>query len=270
VDNLNYKIQVLNGFKMYFDQITSVFKNLYDSNDKVNLDTLSTLTGLNRRKTRLILNYLADIGLSEKRTLKKTSLGKVIYQYDEFFQNEGTLWLIHYLQSTNHYLIIWNRTLNMLYDHDQINRSYVLEKFADLKDHCSEYTFKHHIGKEIRIILDAFTNQQFNHLNILELQDNRYVINRNLDVPPLILFATILLYKENNYPGATAIDINELCKAKDSPGRIFIIDEGIFRRKLEDLKKMGLINIESRADLDQIRIVGDYNLEGVLKSYYMN
>ena len=28
---MNYKIQTLNGFNMYFDQITSVFKSRYDT-----------------------------------------------------------------------------------------------------------------------------------------------------------------------------------------------------------------------------------------------
>ena len=121
---LEFKIQVLNGFKMYFDQIISVFKNRYDSEEKIDLDKLSEITGLNRRKARLILNYLADIGLSEKRTLNKTDLGRIIYKYDEFLQKEGTLWLMHYLQATNEYLIIWNRSINMFSKYQYTTKEY--------------------------------------------------------------------------------------------------------------------------------------------------
>lgn len=263
-----YKIQVLNGFKMYFEQMISVFKNRYDSADKIDLDQLAEITGLNRRKARLILNYFADIGLSEKRTLNKTFLGNVIYKHDEFLQNEGTLWILHYLHSTNEYLIIWNRTLNALYDENVVTRDSLLTLFNDLKSYCSEYSFNHHIGKEIRIILDAYENQQFNRLSLIEHNGNKHYTNRNPDVPLLIILATILLYKEINYPGATSIDINELCNSYNSPGRMFLIDETTFRGKLEELKKLGLINIESRADLDQVRLKDNQTFIGTIESYY--
>lgn len=253
---------------MYFDQITSVFKNRYDSEDNFNLDILSDITGLNKRKASLILNYLAEIGMSEKRTLNKTKLGKIIYQNDEFLQKEGTLWLMHYLQATNDYLIVWNRTINILFKHKSINRDELLEQFDDLKEQCSEYTYKHHIGKEIRIILDAYSNQNFKRLSLIEEEGSRYVVNRNQDIPPLILLASILWYKDNYYPGATAVDIKELCINHNSPGRVFILDEHIIRNMLEKLKIQGLIGIESRADLDQVRIKEDQTFEGAVEAYY--
>ncbi|MBV1758948.1 MAG: DUF4007 family protein [Dethiosulfatibacter sp.] len=265
---MNYKIQVLNGFKMYFDQITSVFKNRYDSEEKIDLDKLSDITGLNRRKARLILNYLADIGLSEKRTLNKTKLGQIIYKHDEFLQKEGTLWLMHYLQATNEYLIVWNRSINMFYNQHYITREEILEQFDDLKDRCSEYTFNHHIGKEIRIVLDAYTNQNFKKLSLLDEERTRYSINRNQDIPLMIILATVIWYKEKYYPGATAIDIQELCKNQNSPGRIFVLDELKFRNMLEKLKNQGLISIESRADLDQIRIKAEQTFETTVEAYY--
>ena len=64
---MDYKIQALNGFQLYPEQIISVFRSFYE-NEWVDLDKFSNDTGLNRRKARLLLNFLADIGLSEKRT----------------------------------------------------------------------------------------------------------------------------------------------------------------------------------------------------------
>lgn len=265
---MNFKIQVLNGFKMYFDQITSVFKNRYDSEEKIDLDKLSEITGLNRRKARMILNYLAEIGLSEKHTLNKTDLGMLIYKHDEFLQKEGTLWLMHYLQATNEYLIIWNRSINMLFEYQYITKEELQCQFDDLKEKCSEYTFNHHIGKEIYIILDAYTNQNFKKLNLIEKDSKGYAVNRNQDIPSMILLAAIIWYKEKYYPGATAVDIQELCTNKNSPGRIFILDEYEFRNMLEKLKNQGLINIESRADLDQVRIKDGQTFEKTVEAYY--
>lgn len=265
---MNYKIQALNGFNMYFDQVTSVFKAKYQTNDKIGLDQLAIITGFNRRKSRIILNFLADIGLSQKRTLKGTRLGEIIFKYDDFLQQEATLWLMHYLQSTNEYMIVWNRVMNHLSNVDQVKRENLLALFEDLKDSLSDYTYKHHIGKEIRIILDAYTNQRLLKLNLLELEDGHYTVHRNLDIPDLILLCAIILYRDKHYPGATSVDISELCTANNSPGKIFILDEHIIRSKIESLKNTGIINIESRGDLDQIRFREELNFEAILEEYY--
>lgn len=37
---MTYKIQALNGFNIYFDQIISVFRTKYKSEDNINLDQL--------------------------------------------------------------------------------------------------------------------------------------------------------------------------------------------------------------------------------------
>lgn len=265
---MDYKIQALNGFNMYFDQITSIFKTRYESDENIDLDMLSDITGLNRRKARIILNFLADIGLSQKRTLKGTRLGEIIYKNDDFFQNEGTLWLLHYLQATNEYLVVWNRVMNNFYNFEQFTREDLLELFEDLKDSISEYSFKHHIGKEIRIILDAYVNQRLSKLNLLEEDNNTFRVYRNSDVPDLIFLCAIIIYRDNCYPGATAMNIDELCNANNSPGKIFVLDEHTMRRKLEGLKNTGIISIESRGDLDQIRFREELNLESILECYY--
>lgn len=254
---------------MYFDQITSVFKARYETDNSLDLDKLASITGLNRRKARLILNFLADLGLSQKRTLKRTNLGEIVHKYDGFFQKDGTLWLIHYLQSTNEYLIIWNRVMNYLNDVELVKREELLNLFEDLREDLSNYSYEHHIGKEIRIILDAYTNQRLSKLNLLEDKNGSYEINRNSDIPDLILLCAIILFRNIYYPGATALDIDELCAAQNSPGRIFIIDEYIVRKKLENLKNAGIINIESRGDLDQIRLREELELGALLTTYYL-
>ena len=126
----------------------------------------------------------------------------------------------------------------------------------------------HHIGKEIYIIIDAYTNQNFKKLNLIEKDSKRYVIIRNQEIPPMIILAAIIWYKEKYYHGEKDVDIKELCINKNSPGRIFILDEYEFRSRLENLKNEGLINIESRADLDQIRIKDGQTFEKTVESYY--
>ncbi len=268
---MDYKIQILNGFKLYFDQITNIFKSRYDEEEKINLDILTEKTGLNRRKTRIILNFLADVGFNEKRTLKKTNLGKVIYEMDCYLEDIGTLWLIHYLGSANEHLVIWNRFTNNVSSLECFTPTDIMKEYEDLKQDISEYTYKHHVRKELSNIIDGYVNQRLSNLGIIEKNEddeNVYRTIKNQEIPDLIFLAICINFRDKYFNGATALDIGEICDAENSPGRILFLDEYTVRNKLEDLKRKRLIGLESRGDLDQIRIGLDTSFEDILKQYY--
>lgn len=268
---MNFKIQVLNGFKLYFDQISNVFKSRYESDDKINLDALNETTGLNRRKTRILLNFLSDIGFAKKIVLDKTELGNVIYVNDPYMEDEGTLWLMHYLSGVNEHLIIWNRFFNELYSKDSFYLSDVVKLYDDLKELVSEYTFKYHIRKEITVLLDAYTNQRLSRLDILEKYEDekeKYKIVRNQNVPDLIFLACCIKFRDKYFKGATAVEIEDICYSENSPGRIFLLSEDVIRNKLEKLKNDRYITLESRGDLDQIRITNNIVFENIVSEYY--
>ena len=140
-----------------------------------------------------------------------------------------------------------------------------------LKDIISEYTYKHHVRKELSTIIDGYINQRLFNLGIIyknEEEQNKYRIARNQDIPNLIFLATCIYFRDKYFSGATALEINEICYGENSPGKIFFLDEYIVRNKLEELKMYKLIDIESRGDLDQIRINTDVNFEYILTKYY--
>ena len=144
---MDYKIQALNGFQLYSDQLITVFRSFYE-NENLDLDVLTELTGFNRRKSRLLLNYLADLGLSQKRTLAKTELGQLVFDNDGFLQDEGTLWFFHYMIASNEYIVVWNRMLNELINMSGFKQDTFYELFSDLEGQISDYSFKKHkIGR---------------------------------------------------------------------------------------------------------------------------
>lgn len=268
---MKYKIQILNGFKLYFDQITNIFKARYDEEEKINLDKLTEKTGLNRRKTRIVLNFLADLGLSQKMSLKKTRLGQVIYENDSYLEDKGTLFIIHYLGSVNEEIVIWNKFINYISNLESFTAEEVMNIYDFLKDSISEYTYKHHIRKELSTIIDGYINQRLFNLGIIyksEDDENIYTIARNQEVPNIILLAACIDFRDRYFKGATALEINEICYGENSPGKIFFLDEYVVRGKLEELKRYKLIEIESRGDLDQIRISTDVDFEDILRMYY--
>ena len=160
------KIQSFNGFKIYFDQISAIFKEKQSSDEKIDYDNLTEKTGLNRRKVKILLSYLCDIGFNKKISLKNTELGKLIFSYDPYLESMGTLWLIHYLSASNTYLLVWNRVFSYASIKGAFNKEELVDIFTDLQDSVSENTYKKHLRKEIGIVLDAYINQRLSKLGL--------------------------------------------------------------------------------------------------------
>lgn len=265
---MSYKIQALNGFKLHFDQLSSIFNEKNSSEGKVDYDKLTDLTGLNRRKIRMLFTFLSDIGFTKKRSLESTELGKIVSRYDPYLEDEGTLWIMHYLAAANPYLLIWNRIFNGIALLNEFSRIDLLNNFSDLKDTMSEGSFKDHIGKEITVILDAYINQRFVKLGLLELEDGIYQTVRNQNIAELILLAFMVHYRDQYFPGASAIEISDLIGGDNAPGHILFWDEVYLRNRIEGLKGQELIGLESRGDLDQVRFGSDLRFEDIVEQYY--
>ena len=267
---MEYKIQALNGFQLYSDQIITVFRSFYEK-EQLDLDVLTELTGFNRRKSRLLLNFLADLGLSQKRTLTKTELGQLVFDNDGFLQDEGTLWFFHYMVASNEYIVVWNRMLNRLADISEFKQEYFYDLFSDLEGQISDYSFKKHIHQEVSTVLKTYTETLLKGLQVIEEDyDDKFLVNKNPDVDDAVLLACIYQFREKFFKGATALSIRELIDGQNGVARIFTIDEYSFREALERMKNNGWITIEARGNLDQIRLQdGDRTLEA-MADYYMN
>lgn len=265
---MDYKIQALNGFQLYTDQVVTVFRSFYE-NDDIDLDRLTELTGMNRRKTRLLLSFLADIGLNNKRTLSKNELGELVFDEDGFLQDEGTLWFFHYMIASNEYIVVWNRILNNFASLTDFSLEELCTYFTDLEDELSEYSFKNHIRKEVNIVIKTYTENFMKSLNLIEEDyDNRFTVNKNPDIDDAVLLACIYQYREKFSSGATALSIKDISSGKNGVARIFTLEDYSFRKALERMKNRGWISIESRGDLDQIRLKdGDQTME-MLHLYY--
>jgi len=269
---MNYKVQILNGYKLYFNEITNVFNTRYSMGEKITIDKLTDQTGLNRRKTRLLLNFLSDLGLSKKRTLKKTRLGLIINEYDSFLEDEGTIWLLHYLAASNKYFVIWNRFFNYIYQKKEFELDEILNLFTDLKGEISDYSYNHHIRKEVvSILIDAYIKRRFKKLNLiskLDINDNNFLINSQSSVPELIFLAACIKFRNNFFEGATSLEIKDIYMHNSSPGRMFLLNNKKTDLILENLKRKRRIGIESQANLNQIRFSNDINFEEIVREYY--
>ena len=247
-----------------------IYVSKKDATDKISVSNIVDNLGLSFKQVKHgIASIAVAFGLLQLRIYKLTELGRIIILYDAFFDDIGTLYILHYTISSEPRWVIWNYMINnVLYDGKGVDAGEVKEKFSFLKGQFSEESIKKHVRKETHSFFDAYINRDFEQLNLIKKDGNQYYMEKTKEIPDLILLASILIYRERYKPKTPALQIETLVSAPNSPGRVFNMEEDDFRKILEESHKKGYIYIESSADLDQVRFKRDIGSNDIIKTYY--
>lgn len=268
----NFKIQITNNFAIKFSYLSQLLQYATQEKDKLKIPRSEYVThlGLTKRHTQALFSVAIAFDLFNPRKLTITQIGNTIAEGDPYLEYVGTLWLLHYIISSNKQLLIWNTLINETFSSKQhMTREEAKTTFDYLSEKLSKYTMDKKIQSEIRVILDAYTSPKgFGKLSLIQKQENLFVFRKTLQVPPEILAAIILIFRQRYHINASAISIEALIKESNSPGRILNIDEDTMRKILEEAKNKDLLFIERKADLDQIRFREGITIESLLRMYY--
>jgi hypothetical protein len=210
-------------------------------------------------------------GLIKSRTSILTSLGKIIAEKDVYFERIETLWIVHYIISSNPEWVVWHRIVNQIIPmNDRIVISDVaMPYFADLKSSFSERTLKEKLPGEIGAVLQSYVQSSLSRLNLLRKeQTGVYHKETPVEIPPLAFLYQLLHFKEIYVISASALTIAEIEKGKDSPGAVLSLPEYMLRDLLNRLHDSGLVRWEQFGDLDQVRFPEELTLTAVLYRIY--
>jgi Protein of unknown function (DUF4007) len=157
---------------------------------------------------------------------------------------------------------------SILPTYKSVTREKVRTEFADLRRSLSEASVQKHVLKEVNTTLDAYTNQQFVRIAYLRLDEDTYRLDTHEPVPSLVLAACIACFLQHHRSNDTAVSVEDLLTTSDGPGVVLQLEEKHPRQLLEQLKMQPGFSLESRADLDQIRL-SDTALDYVwMERYY--
>jgi len=250
------KLQLSNGYAVNFTYLACILNAVsQDQRERIPQSDLAATIGIAERHVKHLCGIAHALGLIERVTYKPTPLGQLVQVQDPFFDDPGTLWFLHYKISSNPYNLVWNRLVTaILPTYKNITREQARIAFDDLRQTLTGHSSQAHVLQELNTVLDAYTNQQFAHIAYLQMQDNIYILNMGENISPHILGACIVCFRQHHRTGDTAITIDDLLTAKNGPGTILQLPENRLRTLLEQIKMHPDISIESRADLDQIRI----------------
>lgn len=268
------KLQFTNGYRPRFDQISRIMQFLLTKDDQKKISRKEIIAGLGipDKQIENLTSMMTGFGLINTRITTLTSLGKAIIQGDPYFDKLETLWIIHYLVSSNPEWVVWYRIINIVlpvqdtYEVDKISNQY----FSDLEERYSERTFSEKLPKEVGAVLASYSRSDLSRLQLLEAEatGNFKKLNQ-VDIPDLAFLFCLLSYRDRYSPGSTAINTDDVCLAENSPGRVINLPEYSVRSILGRLHDRGVIRLEKVANLDQVRLAENITQDAILKMIYL-
>ena len=270
--NSPYKLQLTKGFFVDLGQIARLltYAAEHQGDGRIPPEAYIERMGVSASRVANLSSLATAFELIRPVVLTPTKLGWVVHQYDRFLDDLGTLWLLHYLVSSNERFVVWNRLVNQVVpENDRFSTAIARPYFDDLSQFYSESSMNKHLRKEMGAVWNAYTEQALRYLNyICAESDQVYVHGDPEPVPPQVFCAAVLSYRDRFAPKAVTLDVPLLAKATNSPGRVFGLTERQVRDLLEEVKRLGYLYVETRADLDQVRFREDYDFLSVIRRYY--
>lgn len=267
-----YTLQLTKGFFVDFTQLARMLAYAVTHQDESRISSEAFASDLGLSASRIMnLNSLATAFMLLKSVvLTPTDLGKLIYRHNPYLDDGGTLWLLHYIISSDERYVIWNRLVNLVIpENNRLSTAIARPYFDDLAAHYSEHSMGKHIRKEIGAVWNAYTEQEFAHLHYLRAESEQVYMRGYGDLTiPEVFLAAVLLYRERYAPDAATLDIDVLAHTPNSPGRVFGLSGRQVRDLLAQAKGPGSINVETRADLDQVRFPQGLEWLAVMEGYY--
>ncbi|KGN00915.1 hypothetical protein Z969_09150 [Clostridium novyi A str. 4570] len=250
--------------------------------------------GVGSNMAKSIRYWLQATGLTEERRVKGAKreqiltedFGKIINEYDPYFEDIFTLWLLHYKIAKNKefctsWYLFFNEFKGEEFAKEDLiyNMKVLMNKLAMGKDFSEKsliddcqcilktYSYENYNDKNPEENIMSI----FNELHILEKKKNKngieYFSRKKPSINKLdkLVVYYVILDNIKNQDNSTSISsiLEDSCNA----GKIFNLDRNILNEYLDMLMNDGYISINRTAGLDKIYIKKGYKKE-VLKAYY--
>lgn len=266
---LKPKLRFTNGYDIDLTQTARLIIRISGPGNPIRArsDLLDEL-GLPDRQVTCLTGIAEAMGLIMGRSLKLTYLGRILLEKDPYLSTPNVPWIVHYNLASNPELIIWFRMANeIVWPNVSVSIDEAKARFADVREvYARESAI--YFGKEIRSFFRAYTEGALSSLAYLAVEDDRFICPSMLRVPPIAFAYSLFSFSRSYRAGETAIDIGEITAAPSSPGRIFLMREADVRAHLERMHRNGVVSIENKGHLDQVRFVNPPDPADYLRAHF--
>jgi len=240
---------------VHVGRILDLLKRKRAGGKTVTREEVGQLLSMTWASVRGTLNVMRRMGLVDPQ-IRITPFGDLVVTHSPYLDDQGLLWLLHFLLASNAQLVLWSNLFNIvLVSEDEIALQEASRAFQPLMGRWSENSINKKVPKELTAILKTYSDAMFSPLRLITKEDKgNYLVHSNTaSVPALVWLSIILVYRDRYYPGAASLEAPLITRADYSPGRILRQNEITVRRVLDELHNAGLLAVETRSGLDQVR-----------------
>lgn len=250
--------------------------------------------GIGANMVKALRYWLQAIGVTEepksgKRIQKFTDFGKLIFEYDKYIEEMGTLYLLHYKLATNkEQATSWYFFFNEFGLSDFTKDDFVVQigNFIKINDKDANVAARS-IDDDFSCIINTYVPRyktmpnkvsaennidcplgELGLIDILKKERNNVVYKKA--VPPAATFNPwiILAVIHDNANGRKEIGLNELLATENNIGKIFNLDSITMLDVLHTAERTGELKIIRTAGLDVVNLAHSYKFEDCVKHYY--
>lgn len=246
------------------------------------------ILGIGTNMVKSLRYWMTAVGIMEEvsegnqKVQKLTRLGEIIDEYDKYYEEDGTNWLLHYMLAKNEELATaWYWFFNIFKINSFDKQLFVRELSEFLHTEYDYDGSEKMLGDEFDCIIKTYCSKgkavspedinecPLTDLHLIEVSDNKDYKKHTPDrdaIHPLIILAVI---SEQAYISKKKeVLITDLLNKECNVGRIFNLDRATCFYYLEQLQKSGYLEIVRTAGLDVIQLKQQYDFYGIIVSYY--
>lgn len=267
------KLQLTNGYYVHFDQMTRLlhYVQQHPETRRFTQADLAAGTGLTKRQVDSLGSVTTRMGLLRPVTYRLTDMGTLVLKHDAFFDDIGTLWLCYYHLASDTQVIVWNHMTNCVLPSGRpVTAPEARDAFQPLLVDFTARSANKKLLEELRAFFNTYTEQSFRRLHYLrQADDGTFALTDSPAlVPPGVFLTVLLLYRDRFHPGASGVQVPDICTSDHSPGRLLHLGEARVRALLNQLHEAGRLTIEAKANLDQVRFRPGQTWLDAMQAYY--
>jgi len=248
------------------------------------------ILGIGANMVKALRYWLQAVGLTGepttgRRTQNLTPFGEIVFECDKYFEEMGTLWLLHYkLASNAEEATAWYYFFNefklseftrddfvvQINNYIRMNDNEVSERSLDDDYNCIISTYVPRIkSNPEKVKPESNIDCPLGELGLIDIVNKRNKLYKKCTpkkdtLHPLILLAVIL----DNADGETEIKISSIQNDKGNAGKIFTLDIITLVNLLNRIELMGYIKVVRTAGLDVIRMENEMDFLECVREYY--
>jgi len=251
------------GFRVDRDELYKLFYLIFNNPDFKKRD-LAEESGFGDNKIENLRYYLRHFNLLDEKYYP-TNLGKIVFEYDKYFEDEVTMWILFY-----HWAAIKSNPFLYYLLNDSLESRRKEELRMDfgawaIGNNIKVDYKKDYVGGLLSITLNALLDSgAFENLNVFTLHGNRYIRDYAYKTNPL-LFAYVLY---DNRHGRTTISFEELLKESNNIGKFFNLDRESLQKQIYAMRDIGLVQYVQTANLQHIVLTFEGTPLTLLERYY--